>query len=51
MYATSMQLFFDFAGYSAFVIGISYMMGIKTPENFNKPFLSRNIKTSGTVGT
>ncbi|ALC53968.1 D-alanyl-lipoteichoic acid biosynthesis protein DltB [Bacillus thuringiensis] len=44
MYATSMQLFFDFAGYSAFVIGISYMMGIKTPENFNKPFLSRNIK-------
>nr|MBR9646425.1 hypothetical protein [Streptococcus sp. 11-4097] len=39
-----MQLFFDFAGYSAFVIGISYMMGIKTPENFNKPFLSRNIK-------
>ncbi|PEP79828.1 D-alanyl-lipoteichoic acid biosynthesis protein DltB [Bacillus toyonensis] len=44
MYATSMQLFFDFAGYSAFVIGISYMMGIKMPENFNKPFLSRNIK-------
>ncbi|MFK4293456.1 D-alanyl-lipoteichoic acid biosynthesis protein DltB [Bacillus sp. RC250] len=44
MYATSMQLFFDFAGYSAFVIGISYMMGIKIPENFNKPFLSRNIK-------
>lgn len=44
MYATSMQLFFNFAGYSAFVIGISYMMGIKTPENFNKPFLSRNIK-------
>ncbi|MEC5241018.1 D-alanyl-lipoteichoic acid biosynthesis protein DltB [Bacillus mycoides] len=44
MYATSMQLFFDFAGYSAFVIGISYMMGIKTPENFNKPFISRNIK-------
>ncbi|MGH0803015.1 D-alanyl-lipoteichoic acid biosynthesis protein DltB, partial [Bacillus cereus] len=44
MYAISMQLFFDFAGYSAFVIGISYMMGIKTPENFNKPFLSRNIK-------
>ncbi|MBE5107600.1 D-alanyl-lipoteichoic acid biosynthesis protein DltB [Bacillus thuringiensis] len=44
MYGYSFYLFFDFAGYSAFVIGISYMMGIKTPENFNKPFISRNIK-------
>ncbi|MCM3734747.1 D-alanyl-lipoteichoic acid biosynthesis protein DltB [Bacillus cytotoxicus] len=44
MYAYSFYLFFDFAGYSAFVIGVSYLMGIKTPENFNKPFISRNIK-------
>lgn len=44
MYSYSLYLFFDFAGYSAFVIGVSYMMGIKTPENFNKPFISRNIK-------
>ncbi|KMK95127.1 D-alanyl-lipoteichoic acid biosynthesis protein DltB [Rossellomorea marisflavi] len=44
MYGYSMYLFFDFAGYTAFAVGISYMMGIRTPENFNKPFLSRNIK-------
>ncbi|MDM5463221.1 MULTISPECIES: D-alanyl-lipoteichoic acid biosynthesis protein DltB [Bacillus cereus group] len=44
MYSYSLYLFFDFAGYSSFVIGVSYMMGIKTPENFNKPFISRNIK-------
>lgn len=44
MYGYSMYLFFDFAGYTAFAVGISYMMGIQTPENFNKPFLSRNIK-------
>ncbi|MFX3622504.1 MAG: D-alanyl-lipoteichoic acid biosynthesis protein DltB [Ectobacillus sp.] len=44
MYAYSLYLFFDFAGYSAFAIGVSYLMGIKTPENFNKPFISRNIK-------
>ncbi|GGL58817.1 D-alanyl-lipoteichoic acid biosynthesis protein DltB [Sporolactobacillus putidus] len=44
MYAYSMYLFFDFAGYSQFAIGFSYIMGIRTPENFNKPFLSRNIK-------
>lgn len=44
MYAYSMYLFFDFAGYTAFAVGVSYMMGIKSPENFNKPFISRNIK-------
>lgn len=44
MYGYSMYLFFDFAGYSMFAIGVSYIMGIKSPENFNKPFISRNIK-------
>jgi len=44
MYAYSFYLFFDFAGYSAFAIGVSYLLGIKTPENFDKPFLSKNIK-------
>ena len=44
MYVYSLYLFFDFAGYSAFAIGVSKMMGIKTPENFNLPFLSKNIK-------
>lgn len=43
-YAYSLYLFFDFAGYSAFAIALSYLFGIHTPENFNKPFLSRNIK-------
>ena len=32
MYSYSLYLFFDFAGYSSFVIGVSYMMGIKTPK-------------------
>ncbi|WP_026695621.1 D-alanyl-lipoteichoic acid biosynthesis protein DltB [Peribacillus kribbensis] len=44
MYLYSLYLFFDFAGYSNFAIGFSYIMGVKTPENFNLPFLSRNIK-------
>lgn len=44
MYAYSFYLFFDFAGYSAFAIGVSYIMGVKSPENFNLPFISRNIK-------
>ncbi|WP_283625136.1 D-alanyl-lipoteichoic acid biosynthesis protein DltB [Clostridium butyricum] len=44
MYAYTMYLFFDFAGYSLFAIGASYIFGIKTPENFNKPFLSKDMK-------
>jgi membrane protein involved in D-alanine export len=44
MYGYSLYLFFDFAGYTAFAVGVSYIMGIKSPENFNKPFISRNIK-------
>ncbi len=44
MYAYSFYLFFDFAGYSAFAIGVSYIFGIHTPENFNWAFFSRNIK-------
>ncbi len=44
MYGYSLYMFFDFAGYSAFAIGISYLLGIHTPENFNRPFLAGNIK-------
>jgi len=44
MYMYSFYLFFDFAGYSAFAIGVSYLLGIKTPANFDKPFISKNIK-------
>ena len=44
MYAYSFYLFFDFAGYSLIAIGVSYILGIKTPENFNRPFISKDIK-------
>ena len=44
MYAYSMYLFFDFAGYSTFAIGTSYIFAIRTPENFNRPFISSSIK-------
>ncbi len=44
MYAYSLYLFFDFAGYSAFAISVSYLFGIHTPENFNRPFLAHNIR-------
>ena len=44
MYAYTLFLFFDFAGYSNFAIGTSYFLGIKTSENFNQPFLAHNMK-------
>lgn len=44
MYAYSFYLFFDFAGYSNFAVGTSYIMGVKTPVNFFLPFLSTSIK-------
>lgn len=44
MYAYSLHLFFDFAGYSLFAIAVSYLYGIKTPPNFNQPFKAKNIK-------
>jgi membrane protein involved in D-alanine export len=37
------QLYFEFSGYSDMAVGSSKLMGISTPENFNKPLLSRNI--------
>jgi len=44
MYAYAFYLFFDFAGYSHFAIGVSYLFGIHTPENFDRPYFSRNIR-------
>ncbi|MBP2624171.1 D-alanyl-lipoteichoic acid biosynthesis protein DltB [Streptococcus oricebi] len=44
MYAFGLDLFFDFAGYSMFALALSYLMGIKSPVNFDKPFLSRDLK-------
>ena len=41
-YAFSIFLYFDFAGYSAMAVGISKMLGINIPDNFNKPFLAQN---------
>ena len=43
MYAYSFYLFFDFAGYSSFAIAFSYLLGVHTPENFNRPFFATNM--------
>jgi len=39
----SLQLYFDFSGYTDMAIGIGQMMGLHFMENFNFPYISKNI--------
>jgi alginate O-acetyltransferase complex protein AlgI len=34
----SLQLYFDFAGYSDMAVGLGYLFGIRIPQNFNSPY-------------
>lgn len=43
IYAFSLQIYGDFAGYSAIARGTSRLLGIELMENFRQPYLSRNI--------
>ena len=42
--AYAVQLFFDFAGYSAMAIGLGRMLGFRFEENFNHPYLAVSIQ-------
>ncbi|MCX6257846.1 MAG: MBOAT family protein [Bacteroidia bacterium] len=42
--AYTLQIFFDFSGYSDMAIGIAGMLGFRYPENFNFPYISRSVK-------
>ena len=42
-FAYSLQLYFDFSGYSDMAIGIAWMFGIRLPLNFNSPYKAVNI--------
>lgn len=41
--AFTIQIYFDFAGYSDMAIGLARMMGFKLNENFNSPYASQSI--------
>jgi alginate O-acetyltransferase complex protein AlgI len=43
MYAYAFKIFFDFAGYSDIAIGTSRMLGFKIMENFDWPYIRRNL--------
>lgn len=41
--AYSLQLYFDFSGYSDMAIGFSLMMGVTIPANFNSPYRATSL--------
>lgn len=41
--AYTLQLYFDFSGYSDMAIGLGMMFGFRLPENFNRPYSAVSI--------
>lgn len=41
--AYTVQLYFDFSGYSDMAVGLGLMMGFRFVENFNQPYVSQSI--------
>lgn len=42
MVSYGMQLYFDFSGYSDMAIGLGRLFGVELPQNFNRPFTTKN---------
>ena len=40
----SMQIYFDFAGYSLMASGVARMLGFKLPENFREPYMAGSVR-------
>ncbi|MTD14124.1 MBOAT family protein [Nakamurella sp. YIM 132087] len=41
--AYTVQIYFDFSGYSDMAIGLGLMFGFRLPENFNRPYSANSI--------
>lgn len=41
VFAYSLQIYFDFSGYSLMAIGLGKMLGFEFPKNFDFPYISR----------
>lgn len=42
--AYTLQIYFDFSGYSDMAIGIGLMLGFSFPENFNYPYVATSVQ-------
>lgn len=43
LYAYTLQIYFDFSGYTDIAIGLGHWLGITLPENFDRPYLKPNL--------
>ncbi len=41
--AWSLQLYFDFSGYTDMAIGLAWMFGFRFPDNFDQPYHARSV--------
>jgi alginate O-acetyltransferase complex protein AlgI len=41
--AYTLQLYFDFSGYSDMAVGLAHLLGLDFPQNFNSPYKAANI--------
>ena len=42
--AYTLQIYFDFSGYSDMAIGLGYMLGFRFLENFNYPYIAKSVQ-------
>jgi len=40
----TLQIYYDFSGYSDMAIGLCLVMGFKIPENFNHPYIAQSVR-------
>jgi alginate O-acetyltransferase complex protein AlgI len=43
VYGYALQLFFDFSGYTDIALGAGLLLGLRLPENFNRPYLAASL--------
>jgi alginate O-acetyltransferase complex protein AlgI len=43
LYAFTLQIYADFSGYSDMAIGVARLLGIRLPENFDRPYQSHDV--------
>jgi alginate O-acetyltransferase complex protein AlgI len=44
IWAYTLEIFFDFSGYSLLVTGLAFLLGYQVPLNFQQPYLAKNIQ-------
>ena len=44
LYLYSLQIFFDFSGYTDIARGVGLMFGFRWPENFDRPYLAASVR-------